>query len=325
MTIRLAICGYGNLGRGVEQAALAAPDMEPVVVFTRRDPDTLETLGTPAASVDDMEQWKDRVDVCLCCGGSATDLAEQVPAALRYFPTVDSFDTHAKIPEYFASCDEAAREAGTAALISVGWDPGLFSLTRLLGQAVLPDSLEETFWGKGVSQGHSDALRRIEGVVGAVQYTVPRPEALEAVRSGQATEPAEARAKHTRECYVVAADGADRERIREEIVSMPNYFADYDTTVTFISAEELERDHQGMPHGGSVLRRGHTAGGSAAGIEFSLDLESNPQFTGAVVTACGRALYRLVSGGVTGALTLFDVPLGSLHPGAPEELRAQLL
>lgn len=325
MSIRIAILGYGNLGRGVEQAVMASPDMEAVVVFTRRDPATVDTFGTPVASVDDMESWSERVDVCLCCGGSATDLADQVPAALAYFPTVDSFDTHAKIPEYVAACDAAAQRAGTAALVSVGWDPGLFSLARLLGQAIVPDALSETFWGRGVSQGHSDALRRIDGVTDAVQYTVPREQALADVRSGAATEPLPTRAKHVRECYVVAAEGADRDRIRDEIVSMPHYFADYDTTVTFISAEELARDHEGMPHGGRVLHRGHTAAGSSVGIEYALDLESNPQFTGAVVAACGRALHRLASGGVVGALTIFDVPLGALHPDGPDRLRAELL
>ncbi|MDO4613660.1 MAG: diaminopimelate dehydrogenase [Actinomycetaceae bacterium] len=325
MTIRTAILGYGNLGRGVEQAVAAAPDMEAVVVFTRRDPASVTTFGTPVAHVDDMGDWADRVDVCLCCGGSATDLADQVPQALAYFPTVDSFDTHAKIPEYFASCDRAASDAGTAALISVGWDPGLFSLARTLGEAIVPDSLEETFWGVGVSQGHSDALRRIDGVADAVQYTVPREEALESVRSGEAREPLETRAKHTRRCFVVAEEGADRDAITDAIVTMPNYFADYDTSVEFVSAEELARNHSGMPHGGTVLRRGSTAGGSAATMEFSLDLGSNPQFTGAVVAACGRALHRLVSGGVRGALTIFDIPLGALHPEGPEHLRAHLL
>lgn len=325
MSIRIAILGYGNLGRGVEQAVAASPDMEAVVVFTRRDPATVHTAGTPVASVDEMEAWADRVDVCLCCGGSATDLADQVPGALAYFPTVDSFDTHAKIPEYVAACDAAAQKAGTAALVSVGWDPGLFSLARLLGEAVLPDSLAETFWGTGVSQGHSDAIRRIPGVEDAVQYTVPRPEALQAVRTGDATEPLATRDKHTRECYVVAAEGADRDAIREAIVKMPNYFADYDTTVTFVSTEELARDHTGMPHGGRVIRHGHTASGAQCAIEFGLDLDSNPAFTGAVVAACGRALHRLVTGGVTGALTLFDVPLGALHPEGPDTLRARLL
>ncbi|MDO4888487.1 MAG: diaminopimelate dehydrogenase [Actinomycetaceae bacterium] len=322
--IRVAINGYGNLGRGAEQAISKNEDMELVVVFTRRDPDSITTQGAPVAHIDDMAAWTDKVDVCLNCGGSATDLAEQGPAAAAFFTTVDSFDTHAKIPEYFASVDAAARAAGHLALISTGWDPGLFSMLRVLGEAVLPDGATTTFWGPGVSQGHSDALRRIDGVVDAKQYTLPVPATVEAVKNGEDVE-LTTRSMHKRECYVVAEEGADLARIEREIVEMPNYFADYDTTVNFVSAEELAAEHSGIPHGGTVIRRGTTSDGVAETVGFELQLGSNPEFTGSVVATMGRAAARMAARGEGGARTVFDVTLADLSAKSPEELRANYL
>ncbi|MCR2053761.1 diaminopimelate dehydrogenase [Actinomyces bowdenii] len=322
--IRVAINGYGNLGRGAEQAISRSQDMELVVVFTRRDPATITTQGAPVAPVEDMPQWVDRVDVCLNCGGSATDLAEQGPAAAAYFTTVDSFDTHAEIPAYFASLDAAARQAGHLALISTGWDPGLFSMLRVLGEAVLPEGRTTTFWGPGVSQGHSDAIRRIEGVADARQYTLPVEQTIEAVKAGEDIE-LTTRSMHRRDCYVVAHPGADRERIEREIVTMPHYFADYDTTVTFISAQEMAESHSGIPHGGAVIRRGETSAGTGATVTFELGLGSNPEFTGSVVVAMARAAARMAARGQTGARTVFDVTLADLSPRSPEELRADYL
>ncbi|WP_115726912.1 diaminopimelate dehydrogenase [Actinomyces culturomici] len=322
--IRVAINGYGNLGRGVERAVKKNADMELVVVFTRRDPASLETLGAPVASVDEMPEWADRVDVCLNCGGSATDLATQGPATAAFFSTVDSFDTHARIPEHFAALDAASREAGTLALISTGWDPGLFSMLRVLGDAVLPDGASTTFWGPGVSQGHSDAIRRIDGVLDARQYTLPVADTVEAVKQGLEVE-LTTRSMHTRDCYVVAADGADLERIEREIIEMPNYFADYDTTVTFISAEEMAAEHAGLPHGGTVIRRGETSDGVGQRIGFDLALDSNPEFTGSVLAAMGRAVARMAARGEIGARTVFDLTLADLSSKDPEELRAHWL
>ncbi|MDO4243247.1 MAG: diaminopimelate dehydrogenase [Actinomyces sp.] len=322
--IRVAVNGYGNLGRGAERAVATNEDMELVVVFTRRDPASVTTLGTPVAHVDDMPAWTDKVDVCLNCGGSATDLAQQGPQAAAYFNTVDSFDTHATIPEYFAAVDAAARDADHLALISTGWDPGLFSMLRVLGEAVLPDGATTTFWGPGVSQGHSDALRRIDGILDARQYTLPVQATLDAVRAGEEVE-LTPRSTHRRDCYVVAADGADRARIEREIVEMPNYFADYDTSVTFVTAEQMRAEHAGIPHGGTVIRRGTTSEGTSATVGFELQLGSNPEFTGSVVVATGRAVARMAARGERGARTVFDLTLADLSARTPEELRAAYL
>lgn len=328
MKTRLGILGYGNLGRGVEAAIRQAPDMELVAVFTRRYPASIpvQTPGVPVLPVTRACEWTDRIDVLLLCGGSATDLPEQTPFFAAMHNVVDSFDTHAKIPEHFARCDEASRKAGKISLISCGWDPGLFSLARTYANAVLPQGKDETFWGRGVSQGHSDAIRRIEGVLDARQYTVPIEEAVESVRRGERPE-LTARQKHRRECYVVAAPDADKARIEREIVTMPYYFDEYDTTVTFISQEELLRDHSGMPHGGSVLRSGVTGfnGEHSHTFEFRLQLDSNPEFTGSVLVACARAAHRLNREGQSGCRTLLDIPPACLSPCSGEELRSHLL
>ena len=326
--MRIAILGYGNLGRGVESAVRQNSDMELVAVFTRRAPEhvKLQTPGVPVLHVDDAPKMKDQIDVLILCGGSATDLPEQTPDMAQYFNVVDSFDTHAKIPAHFAAVDAAAKTAGKVAVISVGWDPGLFSLARLYSRAILPTGADYTFWGKGVSQGHSDAVRRIEGVLDARQYTVPVPAALDAVRSGQC--PAlTAREKHTRVCYVVAAENADKARIEHEIVTMPNYFADYDTTVHFITAEEMARDHATLPHGGKVIRTGKTGldEGTDQIIEYSLTLGSNPEFTSSVLVAYARAAYRLSNAGECGCKTVLDIPPALLSPEDADTLRATLL
>ena len=322
--IRVAINGYGNLGRGAEQAISKNDDMELVVVFTRRDPGSIATQGAPVAHVDDMSNWADKVDVCLNCGGSATDLAEQGPATVAFFNTVDSYDTHAKIPAYFASVDAAAKEAGHLALISTGWDPGLFSMLRVLGEAVLPDGATTTFWGPGVSQGHSDAIRRIPGVADARQYTLPVRETVDAVKAGDDVE-LTTRSMHRRDCYVVAEDGADLAFIEKEIVEMPNYFADYDTTVTFISAEEMAAKHAGIPHGGTVIRRGETSPGVAANGAVGLGLGANAELTGSVGAGTGRAVAKMGARGETGARTVFDVTLADLSAKDPADLRASYL
>ena len=326
--IRIGIYGYGNLGRGVESAIKQNPDMTLAAVFTRRAPASLkiQTEGVPVLHVDDAPSMVGKIDVMVLCGGSATDLPTQTPAIASLFNCVDSFDTHAKIPQHFANVDAAAKESGKVAMISVGWDPGLFSLMRAYTGAVLPKGKDYTFWGKGVSQGHSDAIRRIEGVVDARQYTVPVDEALSAVRSGSAPE-LTTRQKHTRECFVVAAEGADKARIENEIKTMPNYFADYDTTVNFITLEELRRDHNGIPHGGFVIRSGKTGFEEQSNniIEFSLKLDSNPEFTSSVIVAYARAIYRLSIEGAAGAKTVLDIPPAYLSPLSNEELRASLL
>ena len=328
MAIRIGIYGYGNLGRGAELAVKHAPDMELAAVFTRRDPASVRTAdpAVPVVPADEAAQWRDRIDVMILCGGSATDLPRQTPALARTFTVVDSFDTHAQIPVHFAAVDAAARESGTLGIISVGWDPGLFSLMRAYGAAVLPEGKAYTFWGRGVSQGHSDAIRRIDGVLDARQYTVPVPQALDAVRRGEQPE-LTARQKHTRECFVVAAEGADRERIRREIVTMPNYFDEYDTTVHFVTAEELRRDHAGLPHGGTVIRTGVTGadGEHRERIEYSLSLDSNPEFTAGVLTAYARAAYRLHAEGAVGCRTVLDIPPALLLPEDPAAQRAALL
>ncbi|MFP5527407.1 diaminopimelate dehydrogenase [Peptococcus simiae] len=319
--MKIAIVGYGNLGRGVETALLQQPDMEAVGVFTRRDPASL-TSQIPAYPLADLPQHE--VDVAILCGGSATDLIEQSPDIVRHCNIVDSFDTHARIPEHFAHVDAAAKESDHAALISTGWDPGLFSLMRVLGLAVLPNGTVDTFWGKGVSQGHSDAIRRIPGVVKAVQYTIPKEEAVARVEQGQGGG-LTARDKHLRECFVVAASEADQEAIRHTIVTMPNYFADYDTLVHFIDEASFDADHTAMPHGGQVIRHGHTSEGTPQVMKFSLDLASNPEFTASVNVACARALYRAYQEGKRGCMTIFDLPLAYLLPISAEELRAKWL
>ena len=328
MKIRVGIFGYGNLGRGVECAIAQNEDMTLAGVFTRRDPASLKTVfdGVNVYSASDVEKYKDEIDVMVICGGSATDLPRQTPELAKHFTVVDSFDTHARIPEHFAAVDKAAKEGGNIAMISVGWDPGMFSLNRLMAGAVLPDGKDYTFWGKGVSQGHSDAIRRIEGVVDAKQYTVPVESALEAVRNGENPD-LTTRQKHTRECFVVAAEGADKERIEREICTMPNYFADYDTTVHFISLEELKRDHGGIPHGGFVIRSGKTGASleNSHIIEYSLKLDSNPEFTASVIVAYARAAARMKREGACGCKTVFDVPPAYLSAKSYDELIKGLL
>lgn len=326
--IKIAIAGYGNLGRGVECAVAQNSDTELYGVFTRRDPKDVKTLkeGTKVFSLDDIEKHKDNIDVVILCGGSATDLPVQTPQLAKSFNVIDSFDTHANIPQHFEKVDAAAKESGKVAMISVGWDPGMFSLNRLYAEAVLPDGKDYTFWGKGVSQGHSDAIRRIEGVLDARQYTVPVEAALEAVRNGENPE-LSTREKHTRECFVVAEEGADKARIENEIKTMPNYFADYDTTVHFISAEEMKRDHSGIPHGGFVIRCGSTGLNNENKhiIEYSLKLDSNPEFTSSVLVAYARAAYRMNREGISGCKTVFDVAPAYMSPMTPEQLRANIL
>lgn len=328
MKIQIGIYGYGNLGKGIENAIRQNPDMQLAAVFTRRDPSalTLQTAGVPVCRTSDVLQWVGKIDVMILCGGSATDLPVQTPELARSFCVVDSFDTHAKIPEHLANVDQAAKESEHTALISAGWDPGMFSLNRLYAQAILPDGKDYTFWGKGVSQGHSDAIRRISGVRNAKQYTIPVEAALEAVRSGSCPN-LTARQKHLRECFVVAEEGADLARIEREIKEMPNYFADYDTTVHFISAEELERDHSGIPHGGFVIRTGKTGKNAEHNhvIEYSLKLDSNPEFTASVILAYARAVARLYREGVFGCKTVFDVPPAYLCAQGRDELIASLL
>ncbi len=326
--IRIGILGYGNLGRGTELAIRQNPDMELVAVFTRRDPGsvTLCTPGVPVYSIDTLLEKKDAIDVLILCGGSATDLPKQSPEFVQHFHIVDSFDNHSRIPDHFAACDESAKNTGHVALISAGWDPGMFSLQRLLGNCILPEGNDYTFWGRGVSQGHSDAIRRIEGVLDARQYTIPVEDALRRVRAGE-NPTLTAREKHTRECFVVAAPGADTKRIEREIKTMPGYFADYDTTVHFISQEELRRNHSGIPHGGFVIRTGVTgqAGETQQRIEYALELDSNPEFTSSVLVAYARAVWRLAREGSCGAKTVFDVPPAYLSPKSAEELRKTLL
>ncbi len=325
--MKIAIYGYGNLGRGVECALQQNPDMELVGVFTRRDPATVTTLlNTPVYHDSTLADHREDIDVLILCSGSATDLPRMTPAMARQFNVVDSFDTHAAIPTHFDAVDAAAKEGGRVALISAGWDPGMFSLNRLYASAILPEGKDYTFWGRGVSQGHSDAIRRIDGVVDARQYTVPIDEALAAVRSGENPE-LTTRQKHLRECYVVAADGADTDRITREIQTMPNYFADYDTTVTFITKEEMDRDHSGIPHGGFVIRTGVTGKEKEHKhtIEYSLKLDSNPEFTASVLVAYARAVYKAYTRGETGARTVFDVAPADLSPLSAEELRAKML
>ena len=325
--MKLAIYGYGNLGRGVECAVQQNADAELVGVFTRRDPASVKTLtGVPVYAADTVTDYKDQIDVLIICGGSATDLPKMTPALAKDFNVIDSFDTHANISAHFAAVDAAAKENGNIALISAGWDPGLFSLNRLYASAVLPEGKDYTFWGRGVSQGHTDAIRRIDGVLDARQYTVPIPAALDAVRSGSMPE-LSTREKHLRECYVVAAEGADKARIEREIKEMPNYFSDYDTTVTFITTEEMLRDHAALPHGGFVIRTGKIGlqKDHIATIEYSLRLDSNPEFTASVLVACARAILKMHGRGDTGCKTVFDIAPADLSPLSGDELRAHLL
>ena len=326
--MRVGIIGYGNLGKGAEAALSHAEDMELKYVFTRRDPEGVEihTEGVKVLPYDSIADYADDVDVMILCAGSATDLPEMTPEVAGKFNVVDSFDTHAHIPQHFDDVDKAAKAAGKTALISAGWDPGLFSLARLYANSVLPEGRDYTFWGRGVSQGHSDAVRRIEGVLDARQYTNPVPEAMERVRNGENPE-LTTREKHTREVYVVAEEGADKARIETEIKEMPNYFSDYDTTVTFISQEEMDRDHAGLPHGGSVIRSGNTGFDleNHNTFEFKLDLDSNPMFTGSILVAYARAIVRLNETGHIGCVTVFDIPPALLSPMSPAELRAHLL
>jgi len=328
MTIRIGIMGYGNLGRGIECAIRQNDDLELVAVFTRRPPETVRILteGVNVYHVDDAIKMKDEIDVLILCGGSATDLPKQTVEYAKYFNVVDSFDTHAKIPEHFENVNKMAVENNNVALISAGWDPGMFSLNRLYASAVLPQGKDYTFWGKGISQGHSDAIRRIEGVKNAKQYTIPIESALEAVRNGSEPE-LSTREKHLRECFVVAEEGADLARIENEIKTMPNYFADYDTTVHFITEEELLRDHSGIPHGGFVIRSGKTGwnGENSHVIEYSLKLDSNPEFTSSVIVAYARAVYRMKNEGMSGCKTVFDVAPAYLTSMSADEIRKNLL
>ena len=328
MSIRIGIYGYGNLGRGVEAAIRKNADMKLEAIFTRRDPKSVNILTENGGvyHADEALKMTGDIDVMILCGGSATDLPTQTPALAKLYNVIDSFDTHAKIPEHFEAVDKAASEGGKTAIISVGWDPGLFSLNRLYAEAILPDGKDYTFWGKGVSQGHSDAIRRIEGVADAKQYTIPVESALEAVRSGKNPE-LTTRQKHTRECFVVAKEGADLKRIENEIKTMPNYFADYDTTVHFISREEFEKNHSGIPHGGFVIRSGYTGINNQNKhiIEYSLKLDSNPEFTSSVLVAYARAAYRMSSEGQKGCKTVFDIPPAYLSPKTGEEIRKSLL
>ncbi len=325
--MRIGILGYGNLGRGVENAVKQNPDAELVAVFTRRNPADLKiNSDAKVLNVSEIENWKDKIDVLILCGGSATDLPEQTPKYAKMFNVVDSFDTHARIPEHFANVDKSAKEGGKVGIISVGWDPGLFSLNRMYANAILPEGSDYTFWGKGVSQGHSDAIRRIDGVLDAKQYTIPVEKALQAVKNCENPQ-LSTREKHTRECFVVVKEGADKARIEKEIKEMPNYFSDYDTTVHFISMEELKANHSGIPHGGCVIRTGVTGANKEHNhvIEYNLKLDSNPEFTSSVLIAYARAIYRLSKEGQSGAKTVFDIPPAYLSPKSGEELRKTML
>lgn len=324
--IRIGILGYGNLGKGVEASIEQQPDMDLVAVFSRRSPESVQTVRpeTKVLHVDDAEKHKDDIDVLILCGGSATDLPEQAPEFAKLFNTIDSFDTHARIPEFFEAVDQAAKPNGKTSIISVGWDPGLFSINRVLSESFLPQGETYTFWGKGLSQGHSDAIRRVEGVKNGVQYTIPSDKAIERVRSGENPELTTSD-KHTRECFIVAEEGADKAQIEETIKTMPNYFDEYETTVHFITEDELKKDHNAMPHGGFVIRSGKTGTGTNQIIEFSLKLDSNPEFTASVLVAYARAAYRMNKEGLTGAKTVYDVAPSYVHPRSNADLRKDLL
>lgn len=323
--IQVAIFGYGNLGRGAEAAIQKNKDMQLVAIFSRRSPDSFtEKASAPFVHIDEINDYQDKIDVLMLCGGSATDLPEQTPEYVQKFVVVDSFDTHANIPEHYAKVEKAALANDSLGVIATGWDPGLFSLNRVLGEAVLPQGDTYTFWGKGLSQGHSDAVRRVPGVAAGVQYTLPNEPSVNRVRDGERPE-LSTREKHVRDCYVVLEEGADADEVRNAIVTMPNYFADFDTTVTFITQQELERDHSAMPHGGVVLRSGETEGDNKQVVEFGLRLGSNPEFTGSVLVAYARAAHRMFLKGERGARTVYDIPIGMLSPHSPEELRATQL
>ncbi len=326
--MRIGILGYGNLGRGVEAAVRQNPDMELVAVFTRRNPDSvkIQTASAKVLSVDEIENWKDKIDVLILCGGSATDLPEQTPKYAKMFNCIDSFDTHANIPVHFENVDKSAKESGKVAIISVGWDPGLFSLNRMYANAILPEGNDYTFWGRGVSQGHSDAIRRVKGVKDGKQYTVPVEKAIQSVKNGE-NPVLSTREKHTRECFVVLEEGADPKQVEHDIVTMPNYFSDYDTTVHFISDEEFKKNHSGIPHGGFVLRSGVTGFNKDEKhiIEYSLKLDSNPGFTSSVLVAYARAAFRMYKEGQAGCKTVFDIPPAYLSPKSAEELRKTML
>ena len=327
MNVKIGIVGYGNLGRGVELAIKQNPDLSLFAVFSRRDPSSVKTQsGVPVYKLDEILDFKNEIDVLIICGGSATDLPVQTPQLAGYFNVIDSFDTHARIPEHFAKVDAAAKKSGKIGIISCGWDPGMFSLNRLYANTILTDGCDYTFWGRGVSQGHSDAIRRIDGVADARQYTVPIEAALEAVRGGSCPQ-LSTRQKHLRECYVVAEENADKDRIEREIVNMPNYFSDYDTTVHFISAEEMKENHSKLPHGGFVIRCGKTGADNEHShiIEYSIKLDSNPEFTACILVACARAAYRMNSEGMTGCKTMFDIAPAYLSSKTSEELRASML
>lgn len=322
--IKLGIVGYGNLGKGVERAIKQNDDMELVAIFTRRDVSSIDGANSKLVNIKEIESFKEKIDVMMLCGGSATDLRTQGPEIAKHFNTVDSFDTHADIPDYFEEMDSITKENDNTSLISTGWDPGLFSLNRLLGQCVLPKGVDYTFWGKGISQGHSDAIRRVDGVKLGAQYTIPNETLLDKVRDGE--EPNISKTEgHIRVCYIVPEDGADNKKIEDEIVNMPNYFAEYDTTVNFVSEEEFKEKHTGMPHGGSVFRSGTTTDDTKQVLEFKLSLDSNPSFTSSVATAYARAVYKYSKEGRTGALTVFDIPFAYLSSKSGEELRRELL
>ncbi|MFV0519192.1 MAG: diaminopimelate dehydrogenase [Lachnospirales bacterium] len=328
MNIKVGIVGYGNIARGVEASLMQNKDMELVAVFTRRNPEGIKpkTSNVTVKSIDDILEFKGKIDVMILCGGSATDLPEQTPNIAKHFNTIDSFDTHAKIPEYFKSVDDVAKASGTTSVISVGWDPGLFSIIRMMSGAILPEGKDYTFWGKGVSQGHSDAIRRVEGVIDGKQYTIPVEKAINAVRNGE-NPVLSTREKHLRECFIVAEENADKVKIEETIKNMPNYFSDYDTVVNFITQEELDKNHSKMPHGGFVFRSGTTGydNENKEIIEFSLKLDSNPEFTGSALVAYARAVVRLNREGVTGAKSVFDIPVAYLSPKSSLELITELL
>lgn len=323
--IKIAICGYGNLGKGIESEIPKSKDMELVAIFTRRNPESLVTKSSvPIININDINNWKDKIDVVIMCGGSATDLPNQVPEIAKSFNTVDSFDTHAKIPEYYNTVNESALVGNKTSIISGGWDPGMFSLMRLYADSILKNGFTYTFWGKGVSQGHSDAIRRISGVKNAIQYTIPIEKAMDRVRNGENPD-LQTNEKHLRECFVAAEEGANKEKIEKEIKTMPNYFADYNTIVNFISEEELKQKHSKMSHGGFVIHSGETGEGNKQIIEYSLKLDSNPEFTASVLIALARANYRMNRNGQYGAKTIFDIPPVLLSEKTPEELRKQLL
>ena len=322
--IKIGIIGYGNLGKGVEEAVKHNDDIQLVAVFTRRNPNEVKTLGAKVDTMENLKNYVDDIDICVLCGGSATDILVQAPEIVKLFNTVDSFDTHAKIPEYFNSIDKIAKENGKLAMISTGWDPGIFSIMRVLSESILPQGENYTFWGRGISQGHSDAIRRLDGVADAKQYTVPKEDVIQKLKNGEKIQ-IKAETSHIRQCYVVSKEGYDKEKIEQEIKQMPNYFLGYETIVNFISQEELNKNHNNLPHGGKVIRYGSTSEKNKEIIEFSLNLDSNPEFTASVNIACVRALYKMIQDGKKGACTILDVPVGYFSAKTPEELRAHYL